>query len=174
MTKDLKLIIPAALIFILALFGIYRLYQVRVGQPKPSPSPSPIVSPSGFPTLSPTPAFSPPPPGQPASGSDTVEVKNIGITLDSPQSGNLITSPVKVTGRANVFEGHVAIRVKDAYGNIVGLGFATACMDVDACPFETSIFFPSSKTQMGTVEAFSPSAMDGSEQYLQSQSIRFF
>ena len=172
MVKDLKILIPAALIFLLALFGIYRLYQVRVARPQESPSPTPTATPSGFETF-PSPPTSVPS-TLPASGSDTVEVKNIGITLTSPQIDDLVSSPVKVTGRANVFEGHVSIRVKDANGQILGQGFATACMDIDACPFEASVPFTNSTTLTGEVELYSPSAVDGTEQYLQSVSIRFF
>lgn len=171
MFKDLKLIIPAALIFLLALFGIYRLYQVRVAKPQESPTPTPIASPSGFETFPSQQAS--PPQTQPASGSDTVEVKNIGIRLEFPQEGDTITSPVKVTGAANVFEGHVAIRVKDATEKIIGQGSATACMDYDTCPFEASITFAKPASATGTVEAYSPFAVDESAKYLQSVPVRF-
>lgn len=173
MFRDLKIIIPAALIFLLAIFGIYRLYQVRVAQPQESPTPSPIASPSEFETFPSQTVTTTPPQTQPESGSNTVEVKNIGIILTSPQNGDLISSPVTIKGRANVFEGHVAIRVKDATGKILGQGFATACMDIDACPFVASIPFTKPTTPTGTVEAFSLSPMDGSEEYLQSVPIRF-
>lgn len=173
MFKDLKLVIPAALIFILALFGIYRLYQVRVAKTEESPTPSPIVAPSGFETFPPPSVTTFPPQTQPASGSDTVEVKNIGIKLEFPQEGDIITSPIKVTGTANVFEGHVAIRVKDATGKIIGQGLATACMDFDACPFEASIVFTKPNTSSGSVEVYSPSGLDGSQQYLQTISVSF-
>lgn len=174
MSRDLKLIIPAALIFLLALFGIYRLYQVRVA--RPAASPTPASSPSGFeqPTPTPTPTTAvTPPPTQPDSGSETADGKNIGIFLRQPFPNTMIQSPVKVTGHANVFEGYVRVRIKDSSGNILGEGFATACMDVEPCPFETSIAFKTPQSSRGTVEAYSPSPKDGAEDYLQTIPVNF-
>ncbi|MEK9147147.1 MAG: hypothetical protein AAB639_03035 [Patescibacteria group bacterium] len=68
MFRDLKIIIPAVVIFLLALVGVYQLYQRTVVQ-KSEPSPSPISrfpseqAPSPTPTLDTT-----APDSQPATG----------------------------------------------------------------------------------------------------------
>lgn len=172
------------LIFALGAYGVYYLYQKKVVEPQIAPLSTPKPN-HGFPVESPStslrtgPLASPsggmmaPPATQPEAGSNTVEVKNIGITVDSPKSGDLIMSPVKVAGHANVFEGNVVIEIIDANGAVLGSGTATACMDVDACPFEASVSFKGAQTASGTVEVYSPSAKDGSKQYLQTIPVNF-
>ncbi|MCR4324308.1 MAG: Gmad2 immunoglobulin-like domain-containing protein [Candidatus Curtissbacteria bacterium] len=166
-------------ILILASIGVFQLFRSRVLNKPKSPTPTPLVVATPSPTggfgnmVSPTPIAGTTPPSQPATGSDTQEVRNVGITVNLPLSKSVVSSPVKVSGQANVFEGNVQIRVKDAKGNILGLGSATACMDYDACPFEASVVFEPSTTSTGTVEVFSPSGHDGSSQHLQIVHIKF-
>lgn len=67
MFRDLKIIIPAAVIFLLILAGVYQLYQRTVVE-KGQPTPSPV---SQFPseTASPTPSpDTTAPPAQPQTG----------------------------------------------------------------------------------------------------------
>lgn len=179
MAKNLRFIIPIIIVFVLIVLGLYQLYKNRVNketeEAKTSPSPSLIA---GF-EVSPPPIASPNvlgtnvPAMQPQSGSDTVEVKNVGIYVYLPSQNQQISSPVKVTGRANVFDGNVQIRIKDANGNLLGQGSATACLGTDACPFEASITFSKTTTSSGTAELYSPNTVNGSEDYLQIIQVQF-
>lgn len=96
-----------------------------------------------------------------------------GIEVTSPGPYGLISSPVAISGRANVFEGHVGLRVKDANGIVLGEGFGTACMDDKPCPFVASVTFTTPSTTTGTVEAFTESAADGSLEDLISIPVTF-
>ncbi len=179
--NNIRTIILAVIIFVIALAGIYYLYQTQVNKNNanliPYPSPGSNFESAASPSPSPSPGAGSqaanPPKVQPASGSDTVEVKNIGIRVTGPEASSKISSSVKVSGFANVFEGRVAILVKDGNGQILGRGQATACMGYDACPFETTVSFNQSTTQAGTLEVYSPSGIDGSAQYLQTLLVRF-
>jgi immunoglobulin-like protein involved in spore germination len=51
------------------------------------------------------------------SGSPTIEA---GIAIDEPAADEEVTSPITMSGRANVFEGALTI---DAVGNNIGLVF---------------------------------------------------
>lgn len=174
MTNNWKQIVLGILVFGLVVGGIYYFYQRQVND---LTEPEIITeTQEGFPTTEDQEATAQPTPtsvaaSQPDTGIG--DVKNIGIVLSLPARNSLIYSPVKVTGRANVYEGHVSIRIKDSSGKVLGSGFATACMDVDACPFEALIPFSNPQTSTGTVEAFSPSPADGSEQFLQSATVNF-
>ena len=48
------------------------------------------------------------------------------ITVDKPAAGARVTSPVTVSGSANVFEANVTVEVLDASGKVVGKTFTTA------------------------------------------------
>lgn len=175
--NNLKTAILIIIVVALVATGVFYLYQKQL-IPKslaPSPaSPTPKVTFQDLKPLTPTSA----PQGrtlgtQPETGSNTRQIKNIGITIFRPQALTLVSSPVKVSGRANVLEGKVIVRIKDANGHILGQGETTACMDYDACPFETTVDFSQPAISTGTVEAFNPSSVDGSEKYLQSVTVRF-
>ena len=173
-------LIPVVLILLLAVFGLFQLYRSRV-KPKSIPTPAPIASPpvGFFATPIPSPSPSPvlgtnTPSTQPSAGSDTVDIKDIGIFLEKPQINSSIKSPVTVSGKANVFEGHLLIRIKDLNGNVIGNGSATACMGAEACAFETKVNYSNPQTPTGIIEVFSPSPVgDGSEDYKQSIIVRF-
>ncbi|MDP2632278.1 MAG: Gmad2 immunoglobulin-like domain-containing protein [Candidatus Curtissbacteria bacterium] len=176
--KSLKYVIPIAIAFVLIVFGAYQLFKSKLTKPVVEVSPVVISSPNGFQLLqspSPTPdVLSGTTPNiQPAAGSDTVEIKNVGIYVDAPVADQKIISPLKVSGRANVFDGNVQIRVKDANGTILGSSSAIACLGIDACPFETSVAFTKPNTTAGSLELYSPNATDGAEDYLQIIAIQF-
>lgn len=84
--------------------------------------------------------------------------------IDLPQSGDTITSPVRIKGWANVFEGQFQARVKDASGNVLGSKSVTAS---EGAPiggtFDTTITFTApATTQEGVVEIYDLSQIDGS------------
>ncbi len=126
---------------------------------KASPSPQLSSSPSsgGFSKITNTPTQKPTQQNQarvakqPDTGID--DVKNVGIFLHLPTNIK-IYSPVKVSGQANVYEGKIQIMVKDSEGLILGGGYATACMGLEDCPFETFISFNKPTTSTGTIEAW--------------------
>src|SRR3989344_7295091 len=164
--SNIKIAILLIIVFVLAISAGFYFYQKQIiqkGQILEQPSLSPIVN---FPSsASPTPQVQgtkTAPNSQPETGTNTRDVKNIGITVISPQASTIISSPVLVVGSANVFEGKVIINIKDATGRILGSAQATACMDYDACPFETTVYFKQPSTSTGTVEVYNPSGVDSS------------
>lgn len=176
--NNLKTVILLIIIFVLAVAGIYYLYQTQVRNnnedllPYPSPtitfddlvSPSPAASPVGRTT---------PPQVQPEAGSDTLSVNNIGIRVESPQASSVISSPLKVSGQANVFEGKVVIKIIDSFGKVLGQGETVACMGYDACPYSATINFNSTQSKAGILQVYNPSGVDGSPKYLQQILVRF-
>lgn len=193
-----NIIIASIIIVILIALGIFLLYQRLVADNNTSElaaSPSPIGSPRGFastpatpsgsprvtptptgspsPTGSPRPTMSPSPTpqGQPATG-DGDNLKNAGIVIDQPTTGNKVGSSVVVKGKANVFDGKVYLKVKDANGNTLGQTTAFGCMGFDACPFEGTISVNPS-TSTGYIEASGTSPNGNGQTYLQTVAITF-
>lgn len=173
--NNYRVAILAVIILIILFAGAFFIYQKQVGNntpaPEKTPSPETLTLPSPTPNIQP--ASGPQASQQPESGSNTLEVKNIGIRVDTPTAASIISSPIAVTGSANVFEGKIVISIKDANGNLLGTGQATACMGYDACPFTTTIDFAKSSTEAGIIEVYNPSGIDGSAKYLQSILVRF-
>lgn len=176
--NNLKTVILLIIIFVLAVAGIYYLYQTQVVKKNIDllPYPSPTTT---FDDLtSPSPAASPvtnttPPRVQPEAGSNTQSVNNVGIKVENPQASSVVFSPLTIKGSANVFEGKVVIKVIDVNGKILGQGQANACMGYDACPFETTISFEPTQSKAGILQVYNPSGIDNSPQYLQQILIRF-
>ncbi|HSX19276.1 MAG TPA: hypothetical protein VLE91_04045 [Candidatus Saccharimonadales bacterium] len=110
-------------VMVLLTFGAFKIYQARTKKPTTIAlqSPTPISSPKTTNAQLPSPVASPSPvlgmataspQSLPASGSQTQEVSNAGISTISPDQGQKITSPVQVTGMANVL-GDLQITIKD-------------------------------------------------------------
>lgn len=177
--NNYKLAILFIIIFIIALLGAFFIYK---NQTKPASTEEPPLSEAVI-TASPPLSTSPSPASQtsaanaptaqPESGSNTLEIKNEGIKIESPEASSIITSPLTVKGSANVFEGKVIVNIKDANGQILGSGQATACMGYDACPFTTTVDFKKPATQAGTIEVYNLSSTNGSPKYLQQILVRF-
>ncbi len=174
-----KLAILFIIIFVIALLGAFFIYknQTKLTSTEASPSPEAVLTAPPLPSTSPSPApqgaSANAPAAQPESGSNTVEIKNEGIKVDSPKASSIVTSPLTIAGSANVFGGKVVINIKDANGRILGSTQATACMGYDACSFTTTVDFKKSATQAGIIEVYNPSGTDGSPHYLQQILIRF-
>lgn len=101
--------------------------------------------------------------------------KSGNIVLDSPLSGEEVSSPMLVSGKARVFENTINIRVKNTQGNVLIEELATAHAS-DAGQFgdfSVNIEFSFGSTKEGTLEVYSISAKDGSEQDLVSIPITF-
>ncbi|HEB12561.1 MAG TPA: hypothetical protein ENI11_02675 [Actinobacteria bacterium] len=86
------------------------------------------------------------------------------IIVTKPQIDDLITSPVRVAGKAKAFESTVNIRVKDDQGGILKeTSVITNAPDVgEFGDYSTKVDFESS-TKKGEIEVFEYSARDGSE-----------
>ena len=87
------------------------------------------------------------------------------IVVESPKSGEDVTSPVTVTGFANVFEATVNIVIRDENGDELEETFTTAtCGNGCWGDFSEAVAFEVDERQEGRIEVFTYSAEDGSEQ----------
>jgi hypothetical protein len=84
------------------------------------------------------------------------------ITVQSPVIGQQVTSPVTVSGTADVFEATVSVRILDSAGHEIARTFTTASCGT-GCRGSYSVTVPYSVTQAGdgTIEVFESSAKDG-------------
>ena len=74
------------------------------------------------------------------------------ITVAKPASGDHVTSPVTVSGTANVFEANVTVEVHDAHDRIVGKTFTTAsCGTGCAGSFSVPVSYRLASAQPGTI-----------------------
>lgn len=74
------------------------------------------------------------------------------IVVVEPTPDETVTSPVTVSGTANVFEANVSIEVLDAKGKVVGSGFTTAtCGTGCRGTYSVDIGFKVDKKQPGTI-----------------------
>lgn len=186
--RNASLYVGVAVIIIvsLAIFGLVRLFQNRVGAntaTKPSPSPKASAPATTKDGSSPQPQSqfgSPSPiPGtnaaantvqtQPESGSDTQTVKRSGIWIIRPQQSQSVTSPQSVTGMANVL-GDLQVVIRDSNGNVLGTSWAKACVGIDACPFGVNVTFQKPQTSIGSIEVSSP---QDSKNFTQTISVNF-
>jgi immunoglobulin-like protein involved in spore germination len=74
------------------------------------------------------------------------------IDVARPVPDATVTSPVKVSGTANVFEANVTVEILDATGKVVGKGNTTAsCGTGCRGKYSVSVPFTVSKAQSGAV-----------------------
>ena len=77
------------------------------------------------------------------------------IEVESPVAGESVTSPVVVSGTADVFEATVSIEIRDELGHVVGSGFATAtCGTGCRGDYETRVRFEVDHEQAGTIVVY--------------------
>jgi hypothetical protein len=77
------------------------------------------------------------------------------IEVESPVAGESVTSPVVVSGTADVFEATVNIEIRDELGHVVGSGFATAtCGTGCRGDYETRVRFEVDHEQAGTIVVY--------------------
>jgi hypothetical protein len=85
------------------------------------------------------------------------------ITVESPVIGQQVSSPVTVSGTANVFEATVNVRILDAKGNELARTFTTAtCGSGCRGDYSVRVNYQLDHQQSGTVEVLDYSAQDGS------------
>jgi spore germination protein GerM len=74
------------------------------------------------------------------------------IEVTKPASGEQVTSPVTVSGTANVFEANVTVEILDAAGKVVGKTFTTAsCGTGCRGTYSASVTFKVDGKQGGTI-----------------------
>jgi len=89
------------------------------------------------------------------------------IVVASPIIGQRVDSPVTVSGTADVFEATVSVRIRDASGAEIATTFTTAtCGSGCRGRYSVAVRYQVSGVQRGTVEVFSVSPKDGSDQHL--------
>jgi hypothetical protein len=85
------------------------------------------------------------------------------ILVESPLIGAKVSSPVTVSGTANVFEATVSLRILDENGKEIVRTFTTAtCGTGCRGDYSVSVRFNVDHRQQGTIEVFESSAKDGS------------
>jgi immunoglobulin-like protein involved in spore germination/sporulation and spore germination protein len=86
------------------------------------------------------------------------------ISVEQPLLGAEISSPVTVSGTANVFEATVSIRILDAQGNEIAKTFTTAtCGTGCRGDYSEKVEFKVDARQAGIIEVYEESAEDGSQ-----------
>jgi hypothetical protein len=91
------------------------------------------------------------------------------ITVASPPISAQVSSPVTVSGTADVFEAVVSVRVLDAAGNEIARTFTKAsCGTGCRGGFSVPVAYSITHVQPGTLEVFESSAKDGSPVNVQS------
>jgi spore germination protein GerM len=83
------------------------------------------------------------------------------IFVDTPARGATVRSPVRMSGVADVFEGHLIVEVRAADGRVLARGSGHAAMGMYA-PFSVQLSYRVARTQAGSVVAYDRSAKDGS------------
>ena len=74
------------------------------------------------------------------------------IVVSQPTRGSRVTSPVTVSGSANVFEANVTVKVLDAEGRVVGSTFTTAtCGTGCRGTYSVDVRFRTGREQRGTI-----------------------
>jgi len=74
------------------------------------------------------------------------------IVVSQPASGSRVTSPVTVSGSANVFEANVTVKVLDAGGHVIGSTFTTAtCGTGCRGTFSVDVRFRGDSARRGTI-----------------------
>jgi len=83
------------------------------------------------------------------------------ILIESPLPGDVVRSPIRLRGTANVFEATVSIEVRDQTGTVVLEAFTTATSGTGTRgTFDTQLVLPGASGTM-TIVAFESSAKDG-------------
>lgn len=93
---------------------------------------------------------------------DDFELLLPAIIVARPVPGETVSSPVTVSGTADVFEATVSVRILDAQGQMLAETFTTAtCGTGCRGDFSKDVRFQVDETQRGTVVVFEASAEDG-------------
>ncbi|MGH2747394.1 MAG: Gmad2 immunoglobulin-like domain-containing protein [Actinomycetota bacterium] len=95
------------------------------------------------------------------------------IVVMTPAIGDRVSSPVTISGTANVFEATVSIRILDDEGNLLAETFTTAtCGTGCRGDYSEKVRFDAAGDG-GVIEVFESSAEDGSDLHLVSIPVQF-
>jgi hypothetical protein len=95
------------------------------------------------------------------------------VVLLEPVPGSLVGEPLRVRGTANVFEAQVGLRVRDASGSIIVQTWTTAtCGTGCRGTFEKVLELPDTVRGEIVIEAYAPSAEDGSDMHRVATRVR--
>ena len=84
------------------------------------------------------------------------------ITVQNPAIGEQVTSPVTVSGTADVFEAVVSVQILDSAGNEIARTFGTAsCGTGCRGDYSLPVSYTVSQAQPGTIEVFESSPKNG-------------
>lgn len=87
------------------------------------------------------------------------------IVVSDPVSGASVTSPVTISGKADVFEATVSFRIRDASGAVIQEAFTTAtCGTGCRGDYSEEVRFKVAEKQEGMVEVFWESPENGTPQ----------
>jgi spore germination protein GerM len=86
------------------------------------------------------------------------------ILVESPRIGERVSSAVRISGTADVFEAVVSIAILDRNGRVIASTFTmatcgTGCRGI----FSTDVAYDVTTTQRGTIKVYEVSAKDGSD-----------
>ena len=89
------------------------------------------------------------------------------IFVESPTPGEVVTSPITLSGLNNTFEGTVNYTVTDNEGLILEEGFTTGGGGNGTFgPFEATVDYVTTRSGLGAVIVYEISPEDGSQQHL--------
>lgn len=95
------------------------------------------------------------------------------VVLLEPVPGSTVGEPVTVRGTANVFEAQVGLRVRDAGGRVIVQTWTTAtCGTGCRGTFEKALALPDTLRGEIVLEAYAPSAEDGSDMHHVTTRVR--
>jgi hypothetical protein len=126
-----------------------------------APTPSPTASAPRATPAPTTPSPSPTPSPEPAQPTPITSASGF-VTVNQPLANARITSPVTISGTAQVFEGVLQWRIVDTTGRVLGQGKTLAPADGVGAYSVSATFVPPASDTAGLVEVFSISPKDGS------------
>jgi len=86
------------------------------------------------------------------------------ILVQSPSIGERVSSSVRISGTADVFEAVVSIAILDQHGKVIASTFTMAtCGTGCRGTWETDVAYDVNATQHGTIKVYEVSAKDGSD-----------
>jgi hypothetical protein len=90
------------------------------------------------------------------------------ITVQNPVIGGQVTSPVTISGTADVFEATVSVRILDSSGNEIARTFTTAtCGTGCRGDYSVPVRYAVPREESGTIEVFETSMENGQPLHLQ-------
>jgi hypothetical protein len=121
-------------------------------------TPSPTVTPAGpSPTPAPTAV-----PNVCAANPSPVNPADPNIIVRSPEPGTVVTSPLRITGLARVFEAQFNVTLYGELGGVIAETTGMAEQGQELSPFEVELTFAVSRGQPACLWVYDLSAKDGS------------